>query len=193
MPTARSADASALTVPDLVLLCLLSERPMHGYELVQELERREVRDWAEVSRPHVYYSLRKLASALLVAETPLEASGSRRGHGPDRRVYAVTTAGAEAFAAALTRPEWSTQRPPPSFRTWWMLAVQATQETRAAQIQRRRDFLRHELARERVTLRELEQFSEPAAVPGRQIVDLAIRQFETELRWLDDVAPAGEI
>ena len=51
----------ALTLPDLVVLCLLAERPMHGYELNQELERREVRDWAGISRPQVYYSLKKLA------------------------------------------------------------------------------------------------------------------------------------
>ena len=50
-----------LTIPDLVVLGLLSEGPMHGYEIVAELERREVKDWAGISRPQVYYSLDKLA------------------------------------------------------------------------------------------------------------------------------------
>ena len=49
-----------LTTPDLVLLSLLAERPMHGYQANLELERREVRDWAGISRPQVYYSLKKL-------------------------------------------------------------------------------------------------------------------------------------
>ena len=63
MTTARKRD---LTTPDLVLLSLLAERPMHGYEANAELERRQVRDWAGISRPQVYYSLEKLARLGLV-------------------------------------------------------------------------------------------------------------------------------
>jgi DNA-binding PadR family transcriptional regulator len=44
---------SKLTTPDLVLLSLLAERPMHGYQANAELERREIRDWAAISRPQV--------------------------------------------------------------------------------------------------------------------------------------------
>ena len=58
MPAVRKR---GLTTPDLVLLSLLAERPMHGYQANLELERREVRDWAGISRPQVYYSLEKLA------------------------------------------------------------------------------------------------------------------------------------
>src|SRR5260370_23716288 len=50
---------SALSTADLVLLSLLAERPMHGYQANLELERREIHDWANVSRPQVYYSLEK--------------------------------------------------------------------------------------------------------------------------------------
>jgi DNA-binding PadR family transcriptional regulator len=39
---------------------------MHGYELVGELLRRDVDDWAAVSRPHVYYSIKKLAKLDLI-------------------------------------------------------------------------------------------------------------------------------
>lgn len=195
-PTRSAASlppAGKLTVPDLVLLSFLSERPMHGYELVHELDRREVPDWAEVSRPHVYYAMRKLAAAGLIARLPDDgrravptdrAAGVR---GPSRRVYAVTEAGRRIYAEELARPDWSIGRPPPAFRTWWVLAAQATPKLRAAQIARRRAFLEGEIVRERATLRELEHFAEPAAEVGRQIVDLAIRQFETELRWLDDM------
>src|SRR5260370_25950386 len=66
-----------LTTPDLVLLSLLAERPMHGYEANLELERREIRDWAGISRPQVYYSLEKLARPGLIrsSETDEPASG----------------------------------------------------------------------------------------------------------------------
>ena len=59
-PRKPAAVVRALTVPDLVVLSLLAERPMHGYEVVAELDRRQIADWANVSRPQVYYSLDKL-------------------------------------------------------------------------------------------------------------------------------------
>src|SRR5438445_9066148 len=69
-----------LTTPDLVLLSLLAERPMHGYQANAELERREIRDWANVSLPQVYYSLDKLARGGLIRslETEEPAGGPER-------------------------------------------------------------------------------------------------------------------
>src|SRR5437870_10683857 len=76
----RAKQESALTTPDLVLLSLLAERPMHGYQANLELERREIRDWAGISRPQVYYSVEKLARAGLVraSETDEPAGGAGR-------------------------------------------------------------------------------------------------------------------
>ena len=42
----KEKGSGGLTTPDLVLLSLLAERPMHGYEANQELQRRQVEDWA---------------------------------------------------------------------------------------------------------------------------------------------------
>ena len=46
----RNATKTDLTVADLVLLSLLVEQPMHGYQANLELERRQIQDWAGVSR-----------------------------------------------------------------------------------------------------------------------------------------------
>src|SRR6267378_2984896 len=64
----------ALTTPDLVLLSLLAERPMHGYQANLELERREIRDWAGISRPQVYYSLEKLEREGMIRASIFPAS-----------------------------------------------------------------------------------------------------------------------
>src|SRR5690349_23794675 len=117
MPTSREIFASrrergskqrkrgGLTLPDLVLLSLLAERPMHGYEANLVLERRQVRDWAGISRPQVYYSLEKLKGmGLLRASRDLEPAG-----GPERTVLATTAKGCEALADALERTDWATQ------------------------------------------------------------------------------------
>ena len=187
-----------LTAADLVVLGLLLERPMHGYEVNQELERREVRDWAGVSRPQVYYSLRKLADAGHIGPAPDHAAGAERGSaergsaegGPERRVYRVTAAGRRAYAAALARPEWATQRPPPPFVTWLVLATHADPAVRARQLARRRAFLEAEAMRERATLAAILAGTGPTVVVAALVVSLTIRQFEAELAWLGEVAAA---
>jgi DNA-binding PadR family transcriptional regulator len=214
----RAADRHArlherLTAADLVVLGLLLERPMHGYEVNQELERREVGDWAGVSRPQVYYSLRKLADAGHIGPAPGRAAGAERGSaergsaergsaergsaergsaegGPERRVYRATAAGRRAYAAALARPEWATQRPPPPFVTWLVLATHADPAVRARQLARRRAFLEAEAMRERATLAAILAGTGPAVVVAALVVSLTIRQFEAELAWLGEVAAA---
>ena len=104
MPPARR-----LSLPDLVILSMLAERPMHGYELWAELVRRHVWKWAGISRPQVYYSLNKLESRRLVAI----AGDDDPTLGPERRVLAPTPAGRRGLADGLARSEWATQRPPP--------------------------------------------------------------------------------
>ncbi len=53
---------------------------MHGYQANAELVRREIKDWAGISRPQVYYSLEKLANAGMIRslETDEPASGPER-------------------------------------------------------------------------------------------------------------------
>lgn len=170
----------ALTTPDLVLLSLLAERPMHGYQANLELERREIRDWAGISRPQVYYSLEKLARAGLVRS--LE-TGELAG-GPERSTFETTARGRDALADALEREEWTTQRERPPFQTWIALSWQARGGVFQKQIERRRKFLEREREREKEVLRSiLEEVGHPYH-EAVWMVSLVIEQFKLELRWL---------
>src|SRR5438067_3960219 len=91
--------SAGLTTPDLVLLSLLAERPMHGYQANLELERRQVRDWAGISRPQVYYSLEKLQAKGLIRGTENDDPAA----GPERRVYATSGKGRGALKQALEK------------------------------------------------------------------------------------------
>ena len=180
----REKKRSALTTPDLVLLSLLAERRMHGYEANLELERRCVRDWAGISRPQVYYSLEKLAAAGFVRAGESDEPAA----GPERRVFETTAKGRHALSEALEREEWATQRERPPFLTWVALSWQARPGVFQKQITRRRKFLDAELARERETLRSiLEEVGHPYH-EAVWMVSLMIEQFKTELRWLRKVA-----
>src|SRR5258708_11008225 len=171
---------ATLTSPDLVLLSLLAERPMHGYEANLELERRCIRDWAAISRPQVYYSLEKLAAAGFIRETQSSESAS----GPERAVFETTARGRAATADALQRDDWTTQRDRPAFSTWIALSWLARPGVFKKQLQRRRKFVEQELAREQETLRPILEdvgHPHPEAV---WMVTLVIEQFRTELKWL---------
>lgn len=170
-----------LTTPDLVLMSLLAEQPMHGYQANAELERREVRDWAGISRPQVYYSLEKLARNGLIAP----ARDREGSSGPERIVYRTTPKGRSALAAALHDPDWTTQRERPAFLTWLALSWQAAAEVVKNQVHRRIAFLRQELDREQIVLKSVRQEVGHDFHEAVWMLKLTIEQFKTELAWLE--------
>ncbi len=75
----------------MLLLALLSEGPSYGWQLDERLKARRADLWAEYSRPHLYYSLRKLNR-----HGYLEPQA---GDQPEtRRVYALTAKGRQMLA-----------------------------------------------------------------------------------------------
>jgi DNA-binding PadR family transcriptional regulator len=175
-----AAEKRGLTVPDLVLLSLLAERPMHGYEANLELERRQVRDWAGISRPQVYYSLEKLARLGLIHGTKSDEPQA----GPERRVFVTTAKGRAALADALEREDWTAQRERPPFLTWIALSWQARPGVFQTQLKRRQEFLQKELEREEAALRAIRKEVGHRFHEAVWMVSLTIEQFRVELRWL---------
>jgi DNA-binding PadR family transcriptional regulator len=176
---ARASRELALTTPDLVLLSLLAERPMHGYQANLELERREIRDWANVSRPQVYYSLEKLTKGRLLRS--LEAENSTEG--PERSPYETTEKGRAALADALEHEGWTTQRDHPPFLTWMALSWQARPGVFRAQLKRRRKFLLKEIAREKKTLLSIYEEVGHKYHEAVWMVGLMLDQMRAEVRW----------
>lgn len=169
-----------LTTPDLVLLSLLAERPMHGYQANLELERREIRDWAGISRPQIYYSLEKLARAAMIRRE----EGNEPSAGPERSTFETTAKGRTALAEALEREEWATQRERPAFLTWIALSWQARPGIFEKQLERRGEFLEKELKREKEVLASiLEEVGHPYH-EAVWMVGYVIQQFQLERRWL---------
>jgi DNA-binding PadR family transcriptional regulator len=179
-----AAKKTGLTVPDLVLLSLLAEQPMHGYQANAELDRRQVQDWAGVSRPQVYYSLEKLARLGLIAET----GDHEPALGPERRIFSTTAKGRAALAAALERESWTNQRERPAFLTWMALSWQASPPSVLNQLRRREKFLEAELERELETLQAVKAEVGHGFHEAVWMIKLVIEQFRTELSWLRQVA-----
>jgi DNA-binding PadR family transcriptional regulator len=77
------------------ILGLLAERPMHGYEMISELENRTGGVWRP-SPGSIYPTLQLLEDEGLIA--PTEAAG--------RKSYALTDAGRAAAEAETDRAPW---------------------------------------------------------------------------------------
>lgn len=172
-----------LTTPDLVLLSLLCERPWHAYDANQELERRQVKDWAGVSRPQVYYTFEKLRQMGLVAPARTDEPVA----GPERNVMETTAKGREALADALEREDWTIHRDRPSFVTWMALSWRARPGVFKKQVERRRKFLEGELAREQQTLKAVKEEVGDTYPEVTWMVTLVVQQFKLELKWLEKI------
>jgi DNA-binding PadR family transcriptional regulator len=169
-----------LTTPDLVLLSLLCERPWHAYDANQELQRRQVGDWAGVSRPQVYYTFEKLKQMGLLAP----ARTDEPAVGPERNVMETTAKGREALADALEREDWTIHRDRPPFVTWMALSWRARPGVFKRQVERRRKFLEDELAREQQTLKAVKEEVGDTYPEVTWMVTLVVEQFKLELKWL---------
>ncbi|KUM36085.1 PadR family transcriptional regulator [Arthrobacter sp. EpRS71] len=77
------------------ILALLAERPMHGYQIIREIEERSGGSW-KPSAGSVYPTLQLLADEGFVSTE--ESNG--------RKIYSLTEAGREDVASAETSAPW---------------------------------------------------------------------------------------
>ncbi|MEJ2209967.1 MAG: PadR family transcriptional regulator [Anaerolineae bacterium] len=85
----------------LVILGLLRDRPLYGYELKQIIEEH-MGDWTNIAFGSIYYALGKLDEEGLIEQVAVEQEGRR----PSRSVYQITAAGQAEFLRLL-REVWS--------------------------------------------------------------------------------------
>src|SRR5579872_269400 len=79
----------------LWLLLLLSERPMHGYEIIRELEKRFSGYWNPKTGT-IYPALEKLEKGFLIT-----SSIDFKGRAPERKHYALTDKGQEELSKTM--------------------------------------------------------------------------------------------
>jgi DNA-binding PadR family transcriptional regulator len=177
------ASGIRLTTPDLVILSLLAERPMHGYEVNATLEERKIRRWAAVSRPQIYYSLDKLQRLRLLRVTAEDDAAA----GPERRVLETTERGKERLADALESSRWVTNQAVQPFLTWLALSWKARPRTFKRQLSSRLKFLRERLAETQAILKSvLAEVGHPFH-EAVWMLELVIAQMEIEIRWAERI------
>ncbi|MET3370768.1 UNVERIFIED_CONTAM: DNA-binding PadR family transcriptional regulator [Jeotgalibacillus campisalis] len=105
------------------ILALLAERPMHGYQIIREIEERSGGSW-KPSAGSVYPTLQLLADEGFVSTE--ESNG--------RKIYSLTEAGREDVASAETAAPWESAGNTPGFGALPKAGVELAQA--AAQVGR---------------------------------------------------------
>ncbi|MGA2976445.1 MAG: PadR family transcriptional regulator [Spirochaetia bacterium] len=84
----------------LVILGILREKPLHGYEIKRIIEQR-MGDWTSIAFGSIYFALAKLAEEGMIRKVETRQEGNR----PSRSVFEITAAGEKAFLRLL-REAW---------------------------------------------------------------------------------------
>jgi DNA-binding PadR family transcriptional regulator len=90
---------------DLVLLGLLQDGPLHGYELKKLVEER-MSQVAHIAPGTLYYTLKKLEKQSLIGH-----AREREGNRPERQVYSITDDGRARFTELLREAVHTDERP----------------------------------------------------------------------------------
>jgi DNA-binding PadR family transcriptional regulator len=85
----------------LVILGLLRDRPLYGYEIKQIIEE-QMTDWTSIAFGSIYFALDKMTKESFVSKVGMEQAGSR----PARAVYEITDTGRDEFKRLL-RQTWN--------------------------------------------------------------------------------------
>ena len=80
----------------LVLLGLLQDKPLHGYEIKHIIEEH-MGDWTNIAFGSIYFALSKLNEEGFVEKSSEEKVGNR----PSRNIYRITEKGKKEFISLL--------------------------------------------------------------------------------------------
>lgn len=158
---------------ELLLLGLLRQGDMHGYRLIEFIER-ELSTCTDLKKSTAYFVLDKM-----VAQGWITRSEEREGNRPPRRVYHITAAG-EAQFFALLRENLARHAPPVFGGDIGLAFLDAVDPHEAIEL----------LAVRRAALvadLEAARAVPPHAGAWQLLIDHRVIHLEGELRWLDDV------
>ncbi len=93
---------------EVAILGLLAEGPKHGYQIHQDIKKREMDYWAKIKLASIYTTLTRLEEQSLI-----KSEKEKVGNMPERTVYSITAKGqsrlgdmVEKLLVEDERPEW---------------------------------------------------------------------------------------
>lgn len=98
-------EKTILTDAELVILSLICEQPLHGYEIEQQITQRNMRTWTDLSTSSIYYILQRLQKKGFIEEVAQDMPAK----GVPRKTFQITSDGEiawkQATLQALSHPK----------------------------------------------------------------------------------------
>jgi len=161
----------------LTVLCLLSERPMHPYQMQRLIQQRHKDEFLELKKGSLYHAIERLAKAGFIEED----STSREGRRPERTIYRITESGEARLGEWLRYLLSCPVREPSSFVAALSFAPLLTPEDVADQLDLRMQQLECAMiAIEAVLERLVPQIGRVCLIEA----EYAIAMKKAELQWV---------
>jgi len=165
----------------LVILGLLREQSLYGYEIKQIIEER-MGDWTSIAFGSIYFALGKLAEEGFIEKVATEKAGGR----PSRSIYQVTEAGRVEFLRLLRQVWGEVERHHFAFDIGLFF-------TEALPVEEMKGYLRGRVAQleaivQHITAHRAEQLAhEDMPRSAAVIFDHSLAHFQAELDWTRDL------
>jgi DNA-binding PadR family transcriptional regulator len=165
----------------LVILGLLRQRPLYGYEIKHIIEDH-MGDWTSIAFGSIYFALNKLAEEGYIEKIATEQEGGR----PSRSVYQITAEGREEFLRLL-RDVWSHLE-----RHYYEIDI-GLAYMEALPIEEIKDYLRDRVTRLKTTLKYIGEHRDKQMarheVPrlAAAVFDHSLAHYRAELEWTRDL------
>ena len=141
-----------LTDAELVILSLILEQPMHGYQIEGQITLRNMRAWTDLATSSIYYLLGKLEEKGLIEQIPNKPENQEKR---PKKVYQVTEKGRlrwkESTLQALSRPKATYTNFLMGLHNLWNIPPAEALEA----VESYRDWLEKDLQRQRDELKQL--------------------------------------
>jgi len=164
---------------EIAVLGLLSEKPMHGYEIHQQITCREMDYWAKIKLPSIYNTLIRLEEQGLI-----QSGKEKVGKMPERTVHTITAAGRAKLAELVTQLLRVEERPEWSFGLAVAFIFSAARSVVLEALHHRRQLLAQGLA-----ALEEERRGYEGKIPFNwyMLIEAGVQHMRLELDWLDDL------
>lgn len=168
----------SLPTTSFAVLGLLSMAPASGYEVAQRADLSIANFWP-ISKSQVYGELQRLENLGQVRGTDVAQDKV-----PDKRVYELTTSGAEQLDAWLSEPTYEPNRGRVAFLVKVFFAHRMPRDRFRKLLER----YRSEAERERAYLQQIvDELDAPQAWFTRATALYGLRNAEATIAWADEV------
>jgi DNA-binding PadR family transcriptional regulator len=170
--------SSRLNPAQVALLGLLSERPMHAWEIRRTAKHRDMRSWTDLSTSTIYKHLSALAAAGHLRHVEEVIDGRLR------KVYSPTEQGSEELQARLVELLSEPQQPkwPVDLATYNLDLLPRAEAIACLETYRMR------LGEVAQGYRALDSYLDGAGcpLPRRAVARRPLHLFDGEIRWVDE-------